>query len=118
MSVITKFYDIKAWQKAHILTLEIYKTTKNYFPKEEIYALTSQIQRASMSITANIVEGFYRKSKKEQLRFYEISMSSLEEVKYHIILAKDLEYISIDQARKLYNQCNTTGKTLRGWMNN
>lgn len=118
MHTITKFYEIKAWQLAHQLTLEIYKITKKYFPKEEIYALTSQICRAVVSVAANITEGFYRKTKKERLRFYEISMSSLEEVKYYLILAKDLEYITIEKARELYAKCNETGRTLRGWMNN
>ncbi len=118
MPTITKFSEIKAWQQAHQLTLKIYKITKKYFPKEETYALTSQICRATVSVTANIVEGFYRKTKKERLRFYEISMSSLEEVKYYIILAKDLEYITTEKARELYAHCNETGKILRGWMNN
>lgn len=116
MSTITKFHNIKAWQQAHQLTLEIYKITRNHFPKDELYALTSQIRRAVVSVPANIVEGFYRKTKKEKLRFYEISMSSLEEVKYYIILAKDLEYITVEKARALYAKSNETGKTLRGWM--
>ncbi len=115
MQKITKFVDIIAWQKSHELTLSIYKITKQ-FPKEERYAVTSQIQRAMTSVPANIVEGFYRKTTKESLRFYEIAMSSLEEVKYFIILSKDLEYISTDQARILYSKANETGKTLRGWI--
>ncbi len=53
---------------------------------------------------------------KEKLRFYEISMSSLEKVKYYIILAKDLQYISVDEAKSLYMQANEVGQTLRGWM--
>lgn len=115
MSAIQKFTDIKAWQLAHAFVLEISKITKQ-FPKHEQYCLTSQIWRATVSVAANIVEGFYRNTAKERLRFYEIAMSSLEETKYYIILAKDLEYISIDEARSLYRQANEVGQTLRGWM--
>ncbi|PLX28470.1 four helix bundle protein [Candidatus Parcubacteria bacterium] len=115
MTTITKFCDIIAWQKAHKLVLKVYKTTK-YFPKEELYAITSQIRRASTSIAANIVEGFYRKTKKDRLRFYEIAMSSLEETKYFILLSKDLEYITITEARNLYKIANELGKVLRGWI--
>lgn len=65
------FRDVRAWQKAHSFVLEIYKMTQN-FPKEELYGLTSQIRRAAVSIPANFVEGFKRKSKKDKLRFYNI----------------------------------------------
>ena len=81
-AAIIKYTDIKAWQNAHDMVLEVYKAVK-LFPKDEMYALSQQIRRAAVSVAANIVEGFYRKTKKERLRFYEISMSSLEEVKYY-----------------------------------
>ncbi len=75
------------------------------------------MRRSSTSVAANIVEGFYRKTSREKLCFYGISMSSLEEVKYYIILSKDLNYISIETARVLYSKANEAGRTLRGWMN-
>ena len=62
------------------------------FPKEEIYGLTSQIRRASVSISANIAEGFGRRGAKDKLRFYNISKASLNEVRYFLILSKDLNY--------------------------
>lgn len=85
------FEDLIVWQKAHQLVLEVYRISQE-FPKEEVYSLTSQIRRASMSVPANIAEGFGRKGLKDKLRFYTISRSSLHEVKYFLILTKDLNY--------------------------
>ena len=62
------------------------------FPREEIYALTSQFRRAAVSIAANIAEGFKKKSNKDKVRFYNISQGSVEESRYYLILAKDLKY--------------------------
>ncbi|WP_240491755.1 four helix bundle protein [Flavivirga aquatica] len=66
------FENLMVWQKGHQFVLETYKITKQ-FPKEEIYGLTSQFRRASVSITANIAEGYKRLSNKEKLRFYNIA---------------------------------------------
>lgn len=85
------FQDLIVWQKAHSLVLDIYTITKG-FPKEELYALTSQIRRASVSIPANIAEGFGRASLMEKIRFYNFAQGSLSEVKYFLILIKDLQY--------------------------
>jgi four helix bundle protein len=85
------FEDLIVWQKAHQLVLGVYRLT-NEFPKSEIYGLTSQIRRAAISIPANIAEGFKRKHKADKVRFLNISHGSLEEVRYYLILSKDLEY--------------------------
>ena len=82
---IYDFREIVVWQKAHILTLEIYKITKN-FPKDELYALTSQMRRAASSVPANFVEGFNRKGVNDERRFYNIAQASLAELQYFIIL--------------------------------
>lgn len=92
------FEDLIVWQKAHKFVLNIYEMTKN-FPKDEVYALTSQIKRASTSIAANIAEGFGRKGKKDKLRFYNFSRASLLEVRYFLILANDLKYYNTSQLR-------------------
>ncbi len=89
------FQDLIVWQKAHRFVLAAYKSTKN-FPKEEIYGLTSQFRRASVSIPANIAEGFRKKGKTDKFRFMNIAQGSLEECRYYLILAKDLEYINTD----------------------
>ncbi|MBC8333359.1 MAG: four helix bundle protein [Anaerolineae bacterium] len=93
MNKIESFRDLKVWQKAHQLVLDVYQMTKN-FPTDERYGLVSQMRRAAVSVPANIAEGFKRKGKGEKVRFYNIGEASLEELKYFFILSKDLEYIS------------------------
>lgn len=85
------FTDLIVWQKAHAFVLAIYKLT-NHFPKSELYGLTSQFRRASISIPANIAEGFRKRSVAEKARYFGISHGSLEECRYYLILTKDLGY--------------------------
>lgn len=108
------FKELIVWQKSHKLVLEIYRTTKVY-PKEEVYALTSQIRRASVSIAANISEGYKKKTKASKLNLLNISEGSLEEVKYYILLSKDLEYISEKEYNYLENMCNEVGRLINGY---
>ncbi len=86
-----KFTDLIIWQKAHQFVLKVYKLTKT-FPKDETYGLIQQFRRASVSIPANIAEGFRKRGKNDKVRFLNISEGSLEECKYYLILSKDLEY--------------------------
>jgi len=86
-----------------------------HFPKEEKYMLISQIRRSAVSIPANIVEGFKRKSRKDYAHFINMSDTSLEETKYHIILAKDLGYIKEDDFNMLNKMCDEIGKMLYGF---
>ena len=83
------FRNIKAWQKAHELTLRVYKLTER-FPKEEIYGLTSQLRRAAYSIPMNVAEGCGRTSQKELARFLDIASGSASELDYQLILVNDL----------------------------
>ena len=115
MALVKHWRELNAWQKAHQLIINIYKTTI-LFPKKEIYALNQQIRRAAVSVAANIAEGFFRNSKNDRLHFYNMAETSLEEVKYYIILAKDLEYMTIEKAREIYGLCNETGRLLRRWI--
>jgi four helix bundle protein len=85
------FKDLIVWQKAHLFVLDVYKLT-NSFPSHEIYGLTSQFRRAAVSIAANIAEGYKRTGKKDKVRFLNFSQSSLEECRYFLILARDLNY--------------------------
>lgn len=103
--------DLKVWQKAHALVLEIYKLT-NSFPKEEIYGLTSQIRRSSSSVPANIVEGQSRNTTKEYIQFLYNARGSLEETRYHLFLAQDLGYIEKDPYACLEDQCEEVSKML------
>ena len=88
------FKSLDIWKKSHLFTLNVYKLTTDFFPKEEMYGLTSQIRRASASIPTNIAEGCGRKSNKELSRFLQISLGSATEAEYQLILAKDLGYIN------------------------
>lgn len=86
------FEDLLVWQKAHSFVLKVYEVTSNY-PKQEQFGLTSQFRRASISIPANIAEGYKKKGKLDKLRFFNIAQGSIEECRYYIILSKDLKYI-------------------------
>ena len=87
------FRNLNVWQKAHDLTLAVYKATAS-FPGEELYALTSQIKRASSSIGANIAEGCGRGSDADFTRFLFIAMGSASELENHLELGKDLGFLS------------------------
>jgi four helix bundle protein len=93
------FRDLQVWQKAHEFVLELYGFTAA-FPKQEIYALTSQMRRAAVSIPANIAEGFAKRGRADKARFMNIAEGSLEEVRYYLILARDLHYGNPDGLTK------------------
>lgn len=92
MSDIKSFQDLRAWQVCHELVLMVYKMTKQ-FPDEERFGLTSQIRRASVSITSNIAEGFSRFSYADKARFYQMAQASHAEVQNQLIIARDIGYI-------------------------
>lgn len=85
------FEQLIVWQKAHQFVLGVYRFTEN-FPQKEIYGLTSQFRRASVSIPANIAEGFKKRGRADKVRFLNIAQGSLEECRYYLRLAKDLKY--------------------------
>ena len=87
------FRRLIAWQKAYEFTLTVYKETQG-FPKHELYGLTSQLRRATVSILANISEGYERPHRKEYLRFLGIAKGSAGEVEAYLMLARDLGYIT------------------------
>ena len=94
------FKDIIAWQKGYEFVLLTYKVTRQ-FPDFEKYGLSSQFQRAAVSIIANIAEGYKKLSKADKLRFMNISQGSLEECRCYIMLSKDLGYINDDEFQSL-----------------
>lgn len=97
------FKKLKVWEKAHKLTLDVYTVTR-LFPKEESYGLTSQLRRAASSIPANIAEGCCRSGDAEMARFLTIAAGSASEVEYHILLSKDLNYLSPERYHSLNGQ--------------
>jgi len=94
------FRRLNVWEKAHKLTLEVYKGTAR-FPKEELYALTSQLKRAASSVAANIAEGCGRGSDADFARFLLIAMGSASELEYHLLLARDLKFLSESDYQRL-----------------
>lgn len=86
------FRELKVWQKAHELTLAVYRITAT-FPREELYGLTSQIRRSCASIPANLAEGCGRNGDAEFARYCSIAMGSASELEYHLLLARDLKLI-------------------------
>jgi len=109
------FRKLFVWEKAHKLTLEIYRVTSS-FPREELYGLTSQIRRASVSIPANIAEGCGRDSERELLRFMRIAMGSSSELEYEIILAHDLGYLSDEEFIKVQGDLVEVRKMLNAFI--
>ena len=85
------FQDLIAWQKSHQLVLLIYQYSED-FPRKEMFGLTSQLRRAIISVPANIAEGFKKRGKLDKVRFLNIAQGSLEECRYYLILANDLNY--------------------------
>lgn len=106
---------LPVWQKAHQLTLSIYKATKG-FPKSEIYGLISQLRRSSSSIGANISEGFSRNSTKELIQFLYNARGSCAETLYHLRLSKDLNYLNDMTYQELKSGYDEVGKQLNGWI--
>ena len=108
------FQDLIVWQKAHQFVLDIYRFTDK-FPQKEIYGLTSQIRRSAVSIPANIAEGFRKRGRADKARFLNISEGSLEETRYYLILAHDLQYgdssdlmLRLEEISKLLHSYSTS----------
>jgi len=106
------FQDLVAWQRSHQFTLAVYEMTTR-FPKQEVFGLTSQLRRAAVSVAANIAEGFKRRSRRDKVRFLNIAQASLEECRYYLILAQDLQYGETSGALALLEE---TSKCLQGYV--
>ena len=95
--------SLKVWEKAHVLTLDVYQSSKG-FPRDEMYGLTSQVRRSAASIGANIAEGSCRKGDCEFGRFLQIAMGSASELEYHLLLARDLELLRLADYQRLLDE--------------
>ena len=111
--MIKSFNDLNVWKEGRKLTSLIYEKTRK-FPREENFGLTSQMRRASVSIIANIAEGFGRSSVKEKIYFYNQSNGSLTELQSHIYVAADLEYISDSESIELLKKSGEVQALLQG----
>ena len=109
------FRTLQVWEKAHELTLAVYRMT-TAFPKEELFGLTSQIRRASSSIPANIAEGCGRNGDAEFKRFLQIAMGSASELEYHLLLAHDLGYVDDERYHHLEQNVTEVKRMLTGFI--
>jgi four helix bundle protein len=110
---IHDFTDLVAWQKSHKLVLSIYTVTKT-FPTEEKFGLIDQVRRAAVSITSNLAEGFSRKSAKEKIQFFHVSLGSLTELQNQLLIARDVKYITVEECETLFEQARESQKLIRG----
>jgi four helix bundle protein len=111
---IEKFEEIDAWKEARNLNKIIYQISKRD-PFKTDFGLTSQIQRASISVMANIAEGFDRQSNKEFIQYLYIASASASEIQSHLYAALDLAYIKEEEFKKLYEQTNKVKKLINGF---
>ncbi|MBI4565802.1 MAG: four helix bundle protein [Planctomycetes bacterium] len=109
---IVSFTQLEVWPYAHQAALATYKIT-HAFPKQELFGLTAQMRKAAVSIPANIAEGFRRRQPKDKMRFYNMSQGSVEELRYYLILGKDLGYTrSVEETNKLLDSVSRMLKRL------
>ena len=107
------YTKIEAWRLADDLTVAVYETSRS-FPREELYALTSQLRRAASSVPANIAEGSARESKRDYLHFLYIARGSLTETQYFLHLAARLGYLNAVDDQRLAAQTKTAYACLHG----
>jgi len=105
--------ELEVWQKAHSLVLEVYQLTTR-FPSVERFRLTDQLCQAAASVPANIIEGQARQTTKEYIHFLYNARGSLEETRYHLLLARDLELLESNVYASLERKYETVSKMLNG----
>ena|SRR5215469_12799413 len=97
--------QLKVWKKTHQLTPDVYATTAG-FPRHEMFGITSQMRRCSMSIGANIAESCGKSGNSELHRFLQIASSSASELEYLVLLAEDLSYLTDESHRRIERDCS------------
>jgi four helix bundle protein len=107
------FRRFAVWDKAHRLTLAVYAASAT-FPRDELFGLTSQIRRASMSIPTNIAEGCGRRTDTEFAQFLHVAMGSASEVEYQLLLARDLTYLPPEVYESLSMEVTEVKRMLTG----
>jgi len=110
--MLKNYKELKVWQKAYQLCLEVYKITKG-FPREERYGLTSQIRRAAVSVPSNIAEGYGRKTTPEYIRSLYIAYGSNCELDTQISLSGDLGYMRAQEKEMLQRSIGEVERMLK-----
>ena len=114
--MLKHYRELKVWQKAYNLCLDIYKVTKD-FPKEERYGLTSQIRRSAVSIPSNIAEGYGRKTTQEYIHFLYIAYGSNCELETQVLLSIDLRYLKKKDSVRIKEGIEEVERMLKGLIN-
>jgi four helix bundle protein len=109
------FKQLKVWQKAHQLVLQIYRHTSS-FPDQERFGLTAHLVKSAVSIPSNIAEGCGREGDKELARFLSIAAGSASETEYQLLLARDLAYLSPQSHQELDDQVNEVKRMLNAFI--
>jgi four helix bundle protein len=109
---VQNFRDLRVWQLGMVLVEQVYRLSRG-FPKQETFGLTSQIQRAAVSIPANIAEGHAMGSTKDFLRFLAIAQGSLAELETHLMLAERISYADQADVAAILDQCTQEARMLR-----
>jgi four helix bundle protein len=112
---VLSYRELGVWQKAMDFTVACYRLT-GHFPRNETYGLASQLQRAAVSIPANIAEGAGRESTREYIHFASIAHGSLLEAETHVLLAERLGYLNSTQTTPVLTVAAEIGRMLRGLM--
>src|SRR6478752_639089 len=112
---VKNYQELVAWQKALDLVEDVYKLTK-HFPREELYALTSQIRRAAVSVPSNIAEGQGRRTTSDFLRHLSIAYGSLREVETQAMIAQRLKYVGSVNVNSVIDRAGDVGRLLNGLM--
>jgi len=115
VTALRNYRDLEVWNKAHALTVYLYKASKD-FPRDEIYGLTAQLRRAAASIGANLAEGCGRQTDNEMARFVRISLGSASELDYHLLLSRDLGLLNNESYEYSAKELTRIRKMLRSFL--
>lgn len=109
------FKELRVWQKAHKLTIEVYHFSRS-FPQSEIYGLTSQIRRAAVSVEANIAEGHGRYHYADEINFFIISRASCSEVQTLLLVVRDLNYLEQKTSERIIEEYETLSRQINSYI--
>jgi four helix bundle protein len=113
---LRNYRDLQVWDKAHKLTLDLYRVSRE-FPREETYGITSQLRRAAVSVGANLAEGCGRRTSNELARFVKIAMGSASELDYHLLLCRDLGFMNEGDFTRTSSDLTEVRKMLTSFLN-
>lgn len=105
------FRDLKVWERAHRLAVQVYEETSR-FPKNEVYGLTGQIRRAATSVPSNVAEGCGRGSDADFGRFLQMAMGSASELEYHLLLSRELKFLGVEKYEAMQKELSEVKRML------